>query len=55
MCCQINEMLLRKGQSRKEMSFGQLLGAGTLAGLAQMSITCKLSHTVVLRARACVD
>lgn len=32
----INELMLRPGQSRRTMSFGQLLGAGTLAGLWQM-------------------
>lgn len=32
------------------MSFGQLLGAGTLAGLAQMSITCA---RVLLLLRLC--
>lgn len=34
-----NNVLLKPGQSRKEMTFPQLLGAGTLAGLSQMCIT----------------
>ena len=38
----INNVVKRSDQKRSEMSFNQMLGAGTLAGLSQMSITYPL-------------
>ena len=38
----INNLVIKPGQERSTMTFQQMLGAGTLAGLSQMSITYPL-------------